>query len=321
MPAASLTEIAARIKRIDQTIGDMRQVGKRRISTSCKTRVSSNKRTNARLSRAGNFPARMQRVGASTTTIPRSGGSSLLLTSASDDGAALSSTLAVDAGMRLFTMSVWLRSDQDAADVRLVFSADADGKQHVRYLPVTVNTEWKHYRFRVTDIPADQLANAKVRIEIRGPGKLWIDDIDIHQNRLSPEDLQADYKNPFRNHRRLERRPLCRLPATARQLLGTIAVRRRRVECRCDAQPEKDGDRLATIFPTVAADEAGYRTSATNSVRSSAGGCPSVNSSRRARIRVSSRFASALQSVSTPSIRSIPNISPSFEFASVMPSV
>ncbi|MEX2285992.1 MAG: family 10 glycosylhydrolase [Planctomycetaceae bacterium] len=189
IPEASLSEIAARIQRIDRTIGEMRQV------QSAPRFVVQNpgfeRQTNEQAALPGwELPGANAARWSLDIDNPRSGSSSLLLTAADDDGAALSSALPADAGMRLFTMSVWLRSDREAADVRLVFSADADGKQHVRYLPVTVNTEWKHYQFRVTDIPADRLENAKVRIEIRGPGKLWIDDVDIHQNRLSPEDLR-----------------------------------------------------------------------------------------------------------------------------------
>jgi hypothetical protein len=71
----------------------------------------------------------------------------------------------------------------------LVFSATVDEKPHVRHVPVNVDKDWRHYVFQVNDIP-EKLDAAAVRIEMRGPGKLWIDDVDIGRSRVSRDDLR-----------------------------------------------------------------------------------------------------------------------------------
>jgi hypothetical protein len=120
---------------------------------------------------------------------PRSGNKSLMLASTRESGAVLSSSLpALDC--RFLTMSVWLRSNRDAADVRLAFEATLDGRRHVESRNVEVDTRWRRYELQVNDIPDRALENAKVTVEMRDPGKVWIDDVDVQMHRLTPDDLR-----------------------------------------------------------------------------------------------------------------------------------
>jgi hypothetical protein len=188
LPEASRSDLATRIKLLDQRIALMRtdsQTEKPAIEN-----PGFEEHANVPGELPGwDLPVQNAAQWRLDDKNPRSGNNSLLLTSAGDHLAALSSPLPIDES-RLLTMLVWLRSDRDAADVRLVFSADVAGKPHTRFVPVRVDKEWRHYVFRVTDIPTEKLDSATVRIEMRGPGKLWIDDVDIRRNRLAPEDLR-----------------------------------------------------------------------------------------------------------------------------------
>ncbi len=102
--------------------------------------------------------------------------------------AVLSSPLPATDG-RFLTMSVWLRSNRNAADIRLAFEATHDGRKYVESQSVKVDTRWRRYEFQVKDIPDQALEDAQVTVEMRDSGKVWIDDVDIQMYRLTPDDL------------------------------------------------------------------------------------------------------------------------------------
>jgi hypothetical protein len=120
---------------------------------------------------------------------PRSGKSALMLAAGQEDVASLSSDLPLDDNREL-SMSIWLRSDRADADVRLVFEASVREEKQLQYAKVRVDKQWRRYLFRVKDIPTDRLEDARVRVEVRGAGKVWIDDVEIHMHRLTPADLR-----------------------------------------------------------------------------------------------------------------------------------
>jgi hypothetical protein len=120
---------------------------------------------------------------------PRSGRSALRLTSAQKPAALESIDLPLESN-RFLSMNVWLRSDRAAADVRLAFSATLDGKPHTQYAKVKVGTRWRRYLFRVREIPPERLANARVRVEVRGGATLWVDDVDISLRQLTEQDAR-----------------------------------------------------------------------------------------------------------------------------------
>src|SRR5207237_45946 len=53
---------------------------------------------------------------------------------------------------------------------------------------VTVGSQWQRYLFRVKSLPHGRLEHPRLRIEPLGPGPLWIDDVEIGSQRLSPEE-------------------------------------------------------------------------------------------------------------------------------------
>jgi len=186
--SSALANIESAIRQFDEKIGDLR-LPRKTVGP-----VALNPGFEAPATKAGRIPGWDLAVrNADSWAIdgdnPRSGNSSLLLVSGHQSSTSLMSDVPLE-GTRLLTMSLWLRSDRADADVRLAFEASVDGRPHVRHMNVDVDDVWRQYRFRVTDIPLDRLENAKVRVEIRGEGKVWVDDVDIQARRLTRDDLR-----------------------------------------------------------------------------------------------------------------------------------
>lgn len=89
---------------------------------------------------------------------------------------------------RYLNMSVWLKTDAKAMQVRIALEAEQNGKLKVQSAIIGVDHQWRKYLFRVKDIPTDQIKNAHILIEKLGADKLWIDDVDLQIHRISPED-------------------------------------------------------------------------------------------------------------------------------------
>lgn len=89
---------------------------------------------------------------------------------------------------RYLNMSVWLKTNAKAMQVRIALEAEQNGKLKVQSAIITVDRQWRKYLFRVKDIPANQIKNAHILIEKLGAEKLWIDDVDLQIHQISPED-------------------------------------------------------------------------------------------------------------------------------------
>ena len=44
---------------------------------------------------------------------------------------------------------------------------------------ITLSKDWAPYIFQIDDLPAQGLADLQVRIELAGPGEVWIDDVQL----------------------------------------------------------------------------------------------------------------------------------------------
>ena len=119
----------------------------------------------------------------------RSGNSSLMLSARRDDGLKLSTPLEPQSS-RFLTMGVWLRASEDGIPVRLSFETTIQGEPRVQEAEIQVDTQWRHYLFRVKDIPTEQIEEPRVGIELTGPAKIWIDDVEVESQQLSPGDLR-----------------------------------------------------------------------------------------------------------------------------------
>ncbi|QDT97488.1 family 10 glycosylhydrolase [Gimesia aquarii] len=89
---------------------------------------------------------------------------------------------------RYLNMSVWLKTDAKAMQVRIALEAEQNEKLKVQSAIVSVDHQWRKYLFRVKDIPTTQIKNAHILIEKLGPDKLWIDDVNLQIHQISPED-------------------------------------------------------------------------------------------------------------------------------------
>lgn len=118
----------------------------------------------------------------------RSGQAALVLAPEPRVVAAVASNVTLE-HERHVIVGAWLRADRDDADVRLVFESTIDNRPERRLAPVRVTGEWRRYEFRVEDVPPTA-ENARVRFEVRGPARVWIDDVDVRFSHVTPAELR-----------------------------------------------------------------------------------------------------------------------------------
>jgi hypothetical protein len=120
---------------------------------------------------------------------PRSGQKSLLLTAEGKRPLLESPNLALE-GSRFVTMSLWMRSSRSAARVQMAFDAKIDGAPFRQEATVEVGKAWKQYFFRVDQLPAGHLQEARLRVMPVDSCKLWIDDVDIDAQSFSADEVR-----------------------------------------------------------------------------------------------------------------------------------
>jgi hypothetical protein len=89
-------------------------------------------------------------------------------------------------------MSVWLRVADAAAQpaLQLALEGKLDGQRYYRHAPVglvpagsqegaPIGTDWTQYVFQVDDLPLEGLSQLYVRLDLRGPGEVWVDDVEL----------------------------------------------------------------------------------------------------------------------------------------------
>ncbi|WZO98334.1 hypothetical protein EP7_005394 [Isosphaeraceae bacterium EP7] len=122
---------------------------------------------------------------------PRSGRTSLRLVSTETEGAVLSDAFATPAGPGM-TVRAWLRADRAGARARLSLEGTAGGHPLVRLAEANIGPQWSEVTLRAADLPADGLSSARLRLELAGPGRLWVDDLALQEATLTePERLNA----------------------------------------------------------------------------------------------------------------------------------
>jgi hypothetical protein len=97
--------------------------------------------------------------------------------------------LALD-GSRFVTMSLWMRSSRSSARVQMGFDAKIDTAPFRQEATVEVGKSWKQYFFRVDQLPAGQLRDARLRLKPVDSCKLWIDDVDIDAQSFSADEVR-----------------------------------------------------------------------------------------------------------------------------------
>ncbi|HVW02407.1 MAG TPA: hypothetical protein VHB77_18780, partial [Planctomycetaceae bacterium] len=90
---------------------------------------------------------------------------------------------------RCLTLTVWMRSDSPNCPVQLTFETDPRrGDPHRLQAAVSVGPQWQRYLFRVRNLPAN-VTEGRVRVEF-AQGQLWVDDVELHFQRATPDDLR-----------------------------------------------------------------------------------------------------------------------------------
>jgi hypothetical protein len=90
------------------------------------------------------------------------------------------------------SVSVWLRVDDATAQpaLQLALEGKLDGERYYRHAPVgldprgvqaagPIGTNWSAYVFQVDDLPLQGLSKLHVRFDLRGPGEVWVDEVEL----------------------------------------------------------------------------------------------------------------------------------------------
>jgi hypothetical protein len=125
------------------------------------------------------------------------------------------------------TIQAWFRSDQPDTKVRVWIEGESAGQPFVRRSELSVPTEWTPLAVRTTEIPAAGLTGARLRFELLGSGRLWVDDLSLTSEVLSETErlnvqraliaaLQAYREKRYADFARLAGSHWARLPDALR---------------------------------------------------------------------------------------------------------
>jgi hypothetical protein len=125
------------------------------------------------------------------------------------------------------TIQAWFRSDQPDSRVRVWIEGESAGQPFVRRSELTVPTEWSPLAVRTSEIPTAGLTGARLRFELLGPGRLWVDDLSLTSEMLSETErlnvqralvaaLHAYREKRYADFARLAGSHWARLPAVLR---------------------------------------------------------------------------------------------------------
>lgn len=90
-------------------------------------------------------------------------------------------------------VSLWLRAAQPDSQVRLVFSGPR-AKDWSKTTDLTCSPEWQHFVFRISDVPAE-LKEATLGIQFSSVGSIWVDDVEMFPQRITPNDERQLTRN------------------------------------------------------------------------------------------------------------------------------
>jgi hypothetical protein len=99
------------------------------------------------------------------------------------------------------SMSVWLRVGKTDAQpaLQLALEGNLGGQRYYRYAPVgaaaaggsspvPIGTDWTQYEFQVHDLPLEGLSQLRVRLDLKGPGEVWVDDVELFNLVFDPNE-------------------------------------------------------------------------------------------------------------------------------------
>ena len=118
---------------------------------------------------------------------PHSGRGSLRLDARGGPAAVVSEPFRPD-GRSALTIRAWLRSDRPDARVRVRVDGQSGGRPYARHLDVPLKGNWAESIIRASQLPDGGLDSARLRFELLGPGRLWVDDVSVVGDALSESE-------------------------------------------------------------------------------------------------------------------------------------
>jgi hypothetical protein len=120
---------------------------------------------------------------------PHSGRGSLRLDSKAGVSAVVSEPFRTDARSSL-TIRTWLRADRADARIRVRIDGLAAGRPYARQLelPTPSRGDWAESIIRASQLPDGGLDSARLRFDLLGPGRLWVDDVSVVGDALSESE-------------------------------------------------------------------------------------------------------------------------------------
>jgi len=98
------------------------------------------------------------------------------------------------------SVAVWLRVDDATRQPRLRLAVEGrlDSQSYYRYAEVgqtsgeatvPITAEWKQFVFPVDDLPLEGLSQLQVRLDLEGPGEVWVDDVRLYDLRFDKTEI------------------------------------------------------------------------------------------------------------------------------------
>jgi hypothetical protein len=137
---------------------------------------------------------------------PHSGTGSLKLSCSGPSASVISGSFLPNAQSSL-TMQLFLRAAATGTKVRVWIEGESPGQPYVRRTELIVSTNWEEFAVRASDISVMGLTSARLRIELVGPGTLWLDDLriagdsDARSTRLSAQRTLLAALQAYREQR------------------------------------------------------------------------------------------------------------------------
>lgn len=109
---------------------------------------------------------------------PHAGRGSLRL-DAVGSGVAATSDPFRPAGRTALTVRAWVRGDRPDGRARIRLEGQAAGRPVAAQVEVATRAEWTEATLNLGSIPPGGLDSARLRFELAGPGRLWVDDVTV----------------------------------------------------------------------------------------------------------------------------------------------
>ena len=118
---------------------------------------------------------------------PHSGRGSLRIDAQGGPAAIVSDSFRPE-GRAALTIRAWFRSDRADSTVRVRIDGQSGGRPYARQLDVAARSEWAESAIRASQLPDGGLDSARLRFELLGPGRLWVDDVSVVGDALSESE-------------------------------------------------------------------------------------------------------------------------------------